>query len=411
MNSDSKSQRSAQALRWSSSSPNDGQVLYACAGGDVTLPWSYALDQGDVIVSTEWTFQGESQQLVAASIHGNFFATPSFSGRVQLVPNAGLVLSHVTPEDSGNYSVAVTLHDGSGLIGIPSRRSVTLQVADDLMIADHELQAGQQAEAEYDNSTDQWHAVLTCGRFTYMGDPPLAVEWLTPEGKRLPSTLYSQGFFKLFLPNPVTEGNYTCAITPSSQQHSCAHGNGHQQATVEVNGLTTRLALLEAQLRSESIQKNAVINELKAKVESLQMSCQATTHVAFSARLKDSFFTVTNNQVIILRDVLVNIGHAYDTSTGNFTAPVTGTYYFSAMAAPYGNSKSANVNLRSDSAEMGDFVFNSYAFAESHTQTGSLQGVVRLQKGERVWLNCYSANSYLWSVAPTAFSGFLLYEG
>eukprot|EP00745_Piridium_sociabile_P020017 TRINITY_DN3052_c0_g1_i11.p1 TRINITY_DN3052_c0_g1~~TRINITY_DN3052_c0_g1_i11.p1 ORF type:complete len:132 (+),score=13.62 TRINITY_DN3052_c0_g1_i11:622-1017(+) len=49
---------------------------------------------------------------------------------------------------------------------------------DALMTTDHELHAEQQAVAEFNNVTQQFHAVLTCGRFTYTTDPPVSVEWL-----------------------------------------------------------------------------------------------------------------------------------------------------------------------------------------------------------------------------------------
>ena len=44
----------------------------------------------------------------------SFVPLPAFSQRVQYVANGGLTLRHVTPGDSGNYSVDVTTQDTSG---------------------------------------------------------------------------------------------------------------------------------------------------------------------------------------------------------------------------------------------------------------------------------------------------------
>ena len=58
---------------------------------------------------------------------GTFSPMPAFSGRVTHVPNAGLALTHVTPADTGNYSVQVTGRNSAG-DQMTLRRSAFLHV-------------------------------------------------------------------------------------------------------------------------------------------------------------------------------------------------------------------------------------------------------------------------------------------
>ena len=89
--------------------PKVGDVIYACKGDDVTFPWAYTLSPGEEISSIEWLFHGFSQEMIAFLSHGVFAPLPAFSGRVQQAANGGIVLSHVTTGDAGNYTVEVNV--------------------------------------------------------------------------------------------------------------------------------------------------------------------------------------------------------------------------------------------------------------------------------------------------------------
>ena len=58
--------------------------------------------------------RGRSEEVVAMFQHNIFLPLPAFTQRVQYVAIGGLTLRHVTPGDSGNYSVDVTTQDSSG---------------------------------------------------------------------------------------------------------------------------------------------------------------------------------------------------------------------------------------------------------------------------------------------------------
>jgi hypothetical protein len=103
----------ARGIQWAAS-PADNSVLYACARGTLSLPWTLLLAAGDVIEDVKWFFSGRSQEIMAMEANGVFLTTPSFSGRVSKTTNAGLDVSHVQQLDSGNYSVEVLARTAVG---------------------------------------------------------------------------------------------------------------------------------------------------------------------------------------------------------------------------------------------------------------------------------------------------------
>ena len=93
-------------LFWSRVSMPDNAVLHVCSGDNVTLQWLLTTGYPeDEIVDIQWFYEGLSHEIMALVTNGQFVVLPSFSGRLQQLANAGLVLSHVTVSDSGNYSI------------------------------------------------------------------------------------------------------------------------------------------------------------------------------------------------------------------------------------------------------------------------------------------------------------------
>ena len=46
------------------------------------------------------------------------------------------------------------------------------------MASNHHLHVTQSPGAVYNDVTQEWSLQLSCGRFTYVGQPPFAVEWV-----------------------------------------------------------------------------------------------------------------------------------------------------------------------------------------------------------------------------------------
>ena len=113
------------SLQWAPR-PRNGEVIYACEGEDVTIPWDFTLTAGEDITSIEWLFRGASQEMVAMYSHATFIPLPAFSGRVQRVASGGLILRHVTTADAGNFTIEINGKQNTA--NLFESRKVVLQV-------------------------------------------------------------------------------------------------------------------------------------------------------------------------------------------------------------------------------------------------------------------------------------------
>lgn len=117
-------------FRWVSDL-QDGADVYACLGEGVQFPWDYSVQDGEVVQDIKWYYYSgdSSRRGIAAVVEGDFFPLrTSFSDRIHHVPQAGLALSPLTTQDSGEFSVVVTVLHGSSFASY--NMSASLVVAD-----------------------------------------------------------------------------------------------------------------------------------------------------------------------------------------------------------------------------------------------------------------------------------------
>ncbi|KAL4229584.1 hypothetical protein ACF0H5_012622 [Mactra antiquata] len=143
-------------------------------------------------------------------------------------------------------------------------------------------------------------------------------------------------------------------------------------------------------------------------VRSIQRKRQASidTPVAFFARLGNHLDHAGINQVFIFDNVETNIGNAYNTNMGMFTAPVDGIYVFSttlvskhhvnAHASFYRNSNSLNTMYVSG--------------AEAGYDTTSATITLYLSQGDIITVRNGDSNVSYYGYNHTSFTGFLLNE-
>lgn len=109
---------------------------------------------------------------------------------------------------------------------------------------------------------------------------------------------------------------------------------------------------------------------------------------------------LSSGSTLVLPTVLNNHGHAYDASSGLFTAPVSGTYFLMASTQSSPGAGSADLCL----------VLNGVTVQEvsmgAPGQSGSVHAVVHLRQGQRVWLESGGNSDYL--PQATGFGGFLV---
>ncbi|XP_030286071.1 complement C1q tumor necrosis factor-related protein 3-like [Sparus aurata] len=130
------------------------------------------------------------------------------------------------------------------------------------------------------------------------------------------------------------------------------------------------------------------------------------TKVAFSALLeKGGEHGPFNTDVTLAYNkVLTNIGDAYNSSTGVFTAPVAGVYYFTFFY--HAGLEHASKLMLFKNSEM--IVMTSDQKSRSDpVDTGGNAVVLQLQQADKVYVRM-PINNHVWAADHTTFSGFLL---
>ncbi|KAK7105256.1 collagen alpha-1(X) chain-like [Littorina saxatilis] len=124
----------------------------------------------------------------------------------------------------------------------------------------------------------------------------------------------------------------------------------------------------------------------------------ATPWFGFNARFSSNADFASNAKKLQWDNVIFNKGCAYDPNTGNFTAPVSGLYFFAVNTrAPF---RKANVDI------MADDVRVCRIDSKREDDAGSCQGAVELSRGQQVWVQSYgTSNSY--RASASSFTGFL----
>ncbi|XP_073330700.1 complement C1q tumor necrosis factor-related protein 3-like [Pagrus major] len=131
------------------------------------------------------------------------------------------------------------------------------------------------------------------------------------------------------------------------------------------------------------------------------------TKVSFSALLEKggAYGPFNKDTTLVYNQVFTNIGDAYNSSTGVFTAPVAGVYYFTLFYHAGGEHasilwlfKNSEMIVRTSDQKAGSDLADS----------GGNGAVLQLQKGDEVYVRM-RANSHVWAAEnQTTFSGFQL---
>lgn len=124
---------------------------------------------------------------------------------------------------------------------------------------------------------------------------------------------------------------------------------------------------------------------------------------AFTARLSTHLYKLGMNQRIVFDNIVTNIGSAYSGTTGVFTAPNDGIYYFIATVMSH-----LGQHIETEVVVNGQTMVKMYSFDKDHEQ-GTSGVVLQLQTSDEVWvqhLKTQGENVYgdQWST----FSGFKL---
>ncbi|XP_030287329.1 complement C1q-like protein 4 [Sparus aurata] len=129
------------------------------------------------------------------------------------------------------------------------------------------------------------------------------------------------------------------------------------------------------------------------------------TKVAFSALIETggAHGPFNKDKTLAFNKVFTNIGDAYNSCSGVFTAPVTGVYHFSFFYHAGGEHK-ARLTLFKNSEMI--VKSSDHQTGSDGADNGGNAAVLQLQQGDKVYVSM-PANHHVWAAENhTSFSGF-----
>ncbi|XP_048122818.1 cerebellin-1-like [Alosa alosa] len=159
-----------------------------------------------------------------------------------------------------------------------------------------------------------------------------------------------------------------------------------------------------SEILSEMVDLNTVIDKLKENGDVPKVAFSAALGINGKLGPFNSPYTINE---IVYKKVLANIGNAYNPSTGVFTAPVRGVYFFRFTVGTETSSYSSGAILYKNVEQ----VINIF----THDKNGQLRhyssgAVLQLEKGDTIYLSLEN-NYQLYDDAHNhnTFGGFLLF--
>ncbi|XP_056014490.1 uncharacterized protein LOC130046569 [Ostrea edulis] len=127
-----------------------------------------------------------------------------------------------------------------------------------------------------------------------------------------------------------------------------------------------------------------------------------TRKVGFTVGVS-SYNSTWNSGTLVFPRVVYNIGGGYDPNTGVFTAPVDGHFVFFVNVQSFSSNSIHTYLVLNGTPKVQTMAYSDYT-------SGPNLAVLRLHKGDRVWVKHYAGTGYFTQGdAPiTTFSGFLI---
>ncbi|XP_041842516.1 cerebellin-1-like [Melanotaenia boesemani] len=178
------------------------------------------------------------------------------------------------------------------------------------------------------------------------------------------------------------------------------------QASPELNYFLRELEALREKLSSVEIRLTNSETRLKeSQNHVLELQQEGRIKVMFSAALQgnNNVGPFNTETTLTYRSVITNIGNAYNPSTGIFTAPVAGVYYF-IFFSHFGKKQSA-VTLFKNGHMIT--ITNDHQSQFDTADNGGNAVLLQLQPGDHVYMRL-RVNTHVWAGPQTSFSGFLV---
>ncbi|GAA6222699.1 complement C1q-like protein 3 [Lates japonicus] len=169
----------------------------------------------------------------------------------------------------------------------------------------------------------------------------------------------------------------------------------------EYDAMKKKMEALENMLKDS--QTRLINNENKIT----ELKNQASMQVIFSAAARggSSIGPFNTDTTLIYKTVFTNIGSAYSETTGVFTAPVAGVYYFSIFYHAGGEHEGKLLLYKNN--QLVAMTYDQQSNSDTADNGGNAV-FLQLQRGDQVYVRL-SANTHVWGYDHhTTFSGFLV---
>ncbi|XP_037614129.1 kinesin-like protein KIN-12E [Sebastes umbrosus] len=176
------------------------------------------------------------------------------------------------------------------------------------------------------------------------------------------------------------------------------------QQNADIDALKSDTAGIKHRLGST---EEKVAEQIKLKLEVNSLKTYVNAKVAFSATIIESHDVVTGpitgntSIILIFNRVFTNIGNAYNSKTGIFTAPLKGVYHFSFMTFGYNSHTSGAILVKNGHYQVSTWEFTGPDTSDTTSNTVILELNVR-----------ETVNIILWDggkIHTSVFSGFLVF--
>ncbi|XP_077997738.1 uncharacterized protein LOC144450869 [Glandiceps talaboti] len=135
---------------------------------------------------------------------------------------------------------------------------------------------------------------------------------------------------------------------------------------------------------------------------------QQQPRVAFSVVKTSSIGRVSSHTVIVYDKVYSNDGNGYSTSTGKFTCPVSGMYYFTISAMRYSSSELFVCLMKNTTRLPCVWINNTSDWAYGGVSNSV---IIDVDQGDEIWVRLHSNTAvYSNNNEYTTFTGYLLYS-